>query len=217
MLKPGNPNNPSKIYKFGIIGFGIAGQLLILELLKNNIPSKDIFICDETFLGGALATHYGSVLSNTTWAVIRSVFEAYPLWNTDALQYGDTTYQPDMCMPVREIVRMCLMIVNNASSSVKKQTTRVLKIEPYTDKIWTIEHTFGKLQCSVLFLTQGGSPKVLDISHSTIPLSIALDKEQLKQHINSDKDDVTVFGTSHSSVIILKHLHDLGVSTNSAR
>jgi hypothetical protein len=202
-------------YRFAIIGFGIAGQILTLELLQNSISPNDICIFDETFLGGALCTEYGSVLSNTPWYKIKKALMNYTEWNTEAINEGDTLYKDNECIPVRDISRLCLKIANTASKSVNKQLASITEVEWINEpqRLWNIHHTFGITRCKTLFLTQGSIPKMLDVSKPCIPLSIALDKEQLRHHVDPKKDIITVFGTAHSGTLILKNLHDLGVCT----
>ena len=118
-----------QVYQFGIIGYGIAGQLLLLELLQHTIAPKDICICDETFLGGSLAVDYASVESNTPWWKTRKALEHYPKWNTEAIQEGDLLYQKEQCMPVHDIAKVCLMTANAASDGVTKITAQITKIE----------------------------------------------------------------------------------------
>jgi hypothetical protein len=197
-------------YTYCIVGFGIAGQLLILELLQRGILQKDICICDANFLGGALATHYGSVESNTPWWKTRKALEVYSQWNTEVLLEGDTLYKHDQCMPLRDIARFCSNIANAASYAVNKITTQVITIQR-EDLVWKIQHTFGTLRCKTLFLATGAESKTLELSKPSIPLSIALDKSQLTYHVNLAKDTILVFGTSHSGTILLHNLQELGI------
>lgn len=187
-------------YKYAIIGFGISGQLLVLELLKANISPKNIIICDPTFLGGDLALKYGSVMSNTPWWKTKKALE----------NYATATDLPeipiDQCTPVRVIANACLQVALKASSYVEKITTYVLSLEQ-TESEWAIKHSFGSFKARTVFLTIGGTENQLDISIPQIPLSIAMDKEQLKNYISSDT--IAVFGTSHSGTIVLDNLQAL--------
>lgn len=192
------------MYKYCIIGFGISGQLLLLELLKANVNSSDIIVCDETFLGGELVLKYGSVLSNTPWHKTKTALEKYTL-TTNLPQFS-----LDECTPVRDIAKACLRAALDAGKDVEKITTRVITLQYTTE--WNIQHSFGSLQATTVFITIGGNEKGLDISIPTIPLSIALDREQLK-HIVSPQDIITVFGTSHSGTIVLDNLEQLQVQS----
>jgi len=199
-------------YAYCIIGYGIAGQLLTLELLQKGISQKQLCILDETFLGGALATVYGSIESNTPWWKTKKALEEYPQWSSESIKEGDTLYQTNQCMPVRDIAKFCLRTANSASYAVNKITAHVESIQ-HSESSWNIQHTFGKLSCKVLFLASGAESKVLDLSKPSIPLSIALDKTQLKNHVDAEKDTILVFGLSHSGTILLNNLHELGVKT----
>jgi len=191
-------------YKYAIIGFGIAGQLLVLELLKANISPKDIIICDQTFLGGDLALKYGSVMSNTPWWKTKKALE----------NYATATDLPEIpinqCTPVRVIANACLQVALKASTKTEKISTTVLSLER-TDSEWTIQHSFGSFKAKTIFLTIGGIENQLDISIPQIPLSIAMDKEQLKHCISSDI--IAVFGTSHSGTVVLDNLQALSTLT----
>lgn len=191
-------------YKYAIIGFGISGQLLLLELLKANISPKDIIICDQTFLGGDLALKYGSVMSNTPWWKTKKALEVYATTN-------DLPQIPiDQCTPVGTIARACLNIALKAAIKTEKITTTVNSLEQI-DSEWTIQHSFGYFKAKTVFLTIGGTENQLDLSIPQIPLSVAMDKEQLKHHLSSDT--IAVFGTSHSGTIVLDNLQALSTLT----
>jgi hypothetical protein len=187
-------------YKYCIVGFGIAGQILILELLKAGTPKNEIIICDETFLGGDLIIKYGSVLSNTPWWKTKKALEVY----TSDLP----AFPTDKCTPVSEIVKACLQTSLKAAEGVDKITTTVISLEPG----WTIKHTFGSFNAEKVFLTIGATEKNIDLPLPKIPLHIALDKQQLINYINPN-DKITVFGTSHSGTIILDNLNQLSTPT----
>ena len=187
-------------YKYCIVGFGIAGQILILELLKAGASKNEIIICDETFLGGDLSIKYGSVLSNTPWWKTKKALEVY----TNELP----ELPKDKCTPVSLIVNACLQTSLKAADGVDKLTTTVVSLEPG----WTIKHTFGSFTAEKIFLTIGAKEKNIDLSLPKIPLHIALDKQQLINYINPN-DKITLFGTSHSGTIILDNLNQLSTPT----
>jgi hypothetical protein len=113
--------------KYAIVGFGIAGQLLTLELLKR-VPASDITIFDKTLLGGALALEYGSVISNTPWEKTRRALLQYESYSTDAIKEGDSKYQLTECMPVSDIAKYCLMTANYAAKDCEKVATEIYQI-----------------------------------------------------------------------------------------
>ena len=136
-------------YKYCIIGFGIAGQILLLEMIKANVSKKDIIICDENFLGGDLITKYGSVLSNTQWWKTKKALEVYTNIIPD--------FPLDKCTLLSDIVKACLKTALKASEGVDKLTTKVLSLEAG----WNIKHTFGSFITEKVFLTIFGDLKIV--------------------------------------------------------
>lgn len=201
------------IYQYGILGFGIAGQLLLLELLKANVSPSQICVIDKHFAGGALATDYSAVLSNTPWQKTRAALEQYPEFSKHIIQEFDTIYQLQQCQPVREIARACYTTAMTAIKLYRIEICATAVLEVIHGSPHSVKHTFGTVQCAKLIVAHGAIEKQLDISTPSIPLSIALDPHLLKHHIKPNYEHVVVFGTAHSGTIILKHLHDLSIST----
>lgn len=193
-----------------VIGFGIAGQLLVLELLKANIPPASITILDQTFSGGDLALTYSCVLSNTPWWKTRKALEAYGSVAEEAIAEGDTLYPKDSCMPVRDIARLCRKAAWKAAAGCIKLKTTVTHLDYRLD--WTIQHTSGTLTASKVFLATGGTPKELDLPIPTIPLNVALTPSLLLDTVKLT-DRVVVFGTSHSGTLILDTLNKGSIPT----
>ena len=164
----------SPIYKHAIVGFGIAGQLLALEMLKSVSP-KDILIIDKNFLGGALATDYATVISNTPWYKTKKALQHYPDFSSEAIQEGDSKYPETDCMPVGDIARFCLSTALKAASSCDKLTAEVQIVYIINDDIFELRHTFGKVLVHNVFICTGAKEKTLDFELPQIPLSIALD------------------------------------------
>lgn len=200
------------MYAYCIIGFGIAGQLLVLELNQRGVSSKDICICDENFLGGSLITQYGSVQSNTPWSKTKQALLKYQPWSQRTIHEFDKLYVDTECMPVRDIAKACLQTAEKCLHNTEKITTCVNNLTYDTSTgLWKIQHTYGSIEAKTVFLAHGAKEKQLNLDKPTIPLSIALDKIRLKDIVSSEKDYVAVFGLSHSGTIVLKHLHELGI------
>lgn len=200
-------------YTHAIVGFGIAGQLLVCELVQRGVSPSSIAILDPNWLGGALATDYSQVLSNTPWWKTRQALSVYPAWSSKAIEEGDCTFQTDQCMPVGKIASLCFQVGWAAASTCERITTTCLDMTYETD-VWTLRHTFGTLRTKRVYLTHGGQEKHIEfpLAIPQIPLSTALDKHLLSRTVTSE-DTVIVIGCSHSGTIILDHLHQLGIST----
>lgn len=199
-------------YSYGILGFGIAGQLLLLELLQRGIDSSTIVIIDEHFLGGALATKYGSVMSNTPWWKTKKALAKYSAeWSAKAIAEGDSKYSENECMPVRDIAKLCLQTALESAKKVEKITATVNSVQKGEN--WILNHTFGSVSVKKLFFTHGATEKQLNLDFPALPLSIVFDSHQLQKYVSAEKDKVAVFGLSHSGTICLKNLNDLGIKT----
>lgn len=194
-------------YTYGIVGFGISGQLALCELLHRGVPAAEIVVIDETFLGGDLATTYGSVLSNTQWWKTKQALERYMPHSKEPLEEVAKTYTPEQCTPVRVIAKACLA---TALCYGEKVTKRRATLTSYTqvEGGWQIPLS-PPVICKTLILCTGGFPKTLPLDLPSIPLPIALDSDQLKHHI-TPKDTVIVFGTSHSGILVLDAILGLG-------
>jgi hypothetical protein len=205
-------NHNTITYSYGILGFGVAGQLLLLELLQRGVQASSIVIIDENFLGGALVTKYGPVLSNTPWWKTKKALSKYPTeWSAEAITEGDSKYSENQCMPVRDIAKLCLKVALKAGEHVEKITATVNSVQKAEN--WILSHSFGSLTVQKLFFAHGATEKQLNLDFPAIPLSIAFDKNQLQNCISAEKDKIAVFGMSHSGTICLKNLHELSVKT----
>lgn len=200
-------------YRIGILGFGIAGQLCLLECLQRGIKGSEICVLDEHFCGGALVTHYSTVLSNTPWAKTKRALQMYPKWSDEVIRTGDAKYAETQCMPVGAIAQSCLETAQRAGNDAKVRwiCTHVETAEKNQNG-WTLYHTFGSIQCQTLLVAQGGFEKRLDLDLPTIPLSVALHKDSLEKVVKPT-ESVAVFGLAHSGTICLKYLHELGITT----
>jgi hypothetical protein len=198
-----------------IVGFGIAGQILLLELLKAGVKGSDILVMDKTFLGGDLVTEYGTVLSNTPWWKTKKALECYPEFAAAAIAEGSAEFQDNQCMPVARIAEYCFSVAEKARkvSGAEMLITEIQSVQQSQPETLQIQHTFGVLHCGIVFATHGATPKRLPLEIPSIPLSIALDKELLRRHVNPTKDHVAVIGTAHSGSILLSHLNTLSTPT----
>ncbi len=205
--------NQQTVYPICILGFGIAGQLCLLECLQRGIQGSDICVLDENFCGGALVTQYSTVLSNTPWEKTKRALQTYAKWSDEVIRTGNAKYTDSQCMPVGEIGLACLATAQRAGNDAKVRwiCTHVDAIEKQSTG-WLVQHSFGSFQCQTLIVAQGGQEKRLELDLPTIPLSIALHKDQLSKLVRPN-DSIAVFGLAHSGTICLQNLHELGIST----
>jgi hypothetical protein len=203
----------TSIYQHAVIGFGIAGQLLLCELIQRGVQPNTIVILDPNWLGGALATEYSQVISNTPWWKTRQALTSYSPYSTKAIEDYDTKFQTNECMPVGDIAKACFQTASEASKGCDRITTTCLDTA-FEDGTWRIRHTFGAICAKRIYLSYGAQEKKLELPLPLpqIPLQIALDRTLLSRYV-SKSDTVLVIGCSHSGTICLEHLHVLGIQT----
>jgi hypothetical protein len=201
------------IYPIAILGFGVAGQILFLELLKSNISASTILCIDKSWLGGDLISEWSSVISNTPWAKPRKVLENYSMCKS-SIAKGDSKYTTDQCLPVGEMASYLFSCARSHLDKKHISNNEILSIDKVND-VWRLNYRNGSYLCKTLFLTNGVIPKSLDLPIATIPLSKALDKVALKSLLDFETDakTVSVIGCSHSGILVLNNLQDLGIST----
>lgn len=198
-------------YQHAVIGFGIAGQLLVCELIQRGVQPNTIVIFDKTGLGGALATDYSQVISNTPWWKTRQALAVYQPYSTKAIEDYDTKFQTNECMPLGDIANACLHTALEASKGCERIIATVTNMN-YAEGLWCVQYTFGSIQTKRVYLTHGANEKKMELPFPQIPLSIALDKILLSRYVKQT-DTVVVIGLSHSGTICLDHLHQLGIQT----
>lgn len=199
-------------YQHAVIGFGIAGQLLVCELIQRGIQPNTIVILDKTGLGGALATDYSQVISNTPWWKTRQALLVYLPYSAKVIEELNVKYKENECMPLGDIAKACLQTALEAGKGCESIITTVSDMNHNEEGGWAIHHAFGSIDAKRVYLTHGANEKKMDIPFPQIPLTIALDKTLLSRVV-TQTDTVVVIGLSHSGTICLDHLHALGIQT----
>jgi hypothetical protein len=192
-----------------IIGFGISGMILFLELMKSNTDYNSICLIDPNWLGGDLVLKYGSVMSNTPWSKTRKVLSNYE-FAEHAIKKGDSIYKPDELMLVSDMAKYLLAVCEPFFKKIMRITCFVRQICE-TENGWLIKTDSECVISKNVYLCLGAEPKSFDLSIATIPLEIGLDIERLKKFVQP-KTSVTVIGCSHSGLIIIRNLHEIGAN-----
>ncbi len=80
-----------------------------------------------------------------------------------------------------------------------------------TERVWTLLSSAKSYSAKNVILATGAVPSSLSYPGvNTIPFDIAIDKQKLAAAINLD-ETYAVFGSSHSAIIIVRYLVELGV------
>lgn len=201
----------TKTYKWAVIGAGPAGIATIGQLLKQGVQLSDIAWCDKQFKAGDLGQYWFPVMSNTIVKLFTQFFQVCPEFEYETF----ANHCKLSSLPANETC--CLAYVVEALHCV----TEVLKskIDHYQMEVSEVKRTHGAWQlcgseivsAQRLVLALGGQARELNYDQcQKIHLETALNPEKLAKVCGAD-DTVAVFGSSHSSVLIMKALVEIGV------
>ena len=193
------------IYRYGIIGHGVTGILLLLLFKQHTVPPSSIVCIDPAFDGGTLRRHWASIQSNTTWSQAVTALE----------KLGVT-------LPIKQdpnSTTSLLTLINALEDAVADYSRQVCRISAlctgavYSSSLarWTLSTAKESVYTRSVFFCQGAEPKSLQLPVPSIPLPIALSPELLSRYIQPN-DTVVVFGMSHSGTLVYNHLQRLGCS-----
>ena len=200
------------VYKWAIIGAGPAGLTAAGLLLDEGVSSKDIMLIDPAFEVGDFGAYWGEVYSNTT---VQNFLEYL---------YGVKNFNLNKCkLPLlltgMDLEGYCqLKIVTQALEWITSQLMQQVVAFKGTIQscgvksgLWHLLSEGVVIKAHNVILATGGSAKKLVFPQTEeIPLQIALTPNLLAQSVKQN-DCVAVFGSSHSSMIIMKNLLDQGV------
>lgn len=200
------------IYQWAIVGAGPAGIAAVGKLLDKGIPPKQILWCDPHFQVGDLGQYWSNVSSNTKVKLFTHFLHDCPSFayadiaSNFALPNLDqekTCILKYMVEPLQEITNQLMRKVETNYSIIETLALR--------ERCWFLSCESTVFQAQNVILATGALPSRLNYPNlDVIPLEIAIDKEKLMQEINI-QDSYAVFGSSHSAIMILSYLVEMGV------
>ena len=201
------------IYKVACVGFGSANMLFIAylasvapELLPQTV------ILDPYLDGGALQRSWPTVRSNTTWGqFIASLAKfkataAYTAQHASTHNQDEPTFLHVLAKHLRAAIDPYVRQTHFLKATVthitsEKQSISLMYLRP--NKCTTT------IQAEKVIFSPGSSPKTMNHSIPTMPLSVALDSRQVGNYVLAG-ERVVLFGMAHSGVLALKNLVDAG-------
>jgi len=193
-------------YAWTVIGAGPAGIAAVGRLLDHGIAPEEIAWVDPAFAAGDLGAKWRSVSSNTQ----ASLFLSY-LHGSAAFRFSTAPpmplqeVDPDETCALALVADPLVWITAHLRERVKafQTTATALFLER---RRWRIETPLQQLTSKNVILAVGAVPKKLSYPRLTeIPVEVALDPEKLALEPLANAT-VAVFGSSHSSMIVLPNL-----------
>ncbi len=198
-------------FEWAIIGAGPAGILALGKLLDSGVHPKTILWLDPAFEVGDLGLLWSNVSSNTTV----KLFLAF-LYGCASFQYKQTSkdfainhLNPEETCELKHIVEPLQWITEQLMTKAECQLTMVNQLT-LNNRMWHLSTNKETFLAKKVILAIGAEPMVLDKTKPYIPLSTALNPKALAREIHLS-ETIGVFGSSHSAILILEQLVNLGV------
>lgn len=198
-----------------LIGFGVAGQLLLSHILEI-VPAYKVTVIDPDFIGGSLVREYGAIQTNTTIEQkVLSLSTMPSVWSETTASLKNRGNQ-DECLLISDLANDIRKVGHSLINKCIQLygEVRELSWSPH-EKKWSLYFKdLGHIHTTdIVCICTGMIPRQEDYTIPTIPLHIALDPNILSRTIVPG-NTVAVLGSSHSATLILKHLNTIkGIST----
>ncbi len=196
-------------FKWSVIGAGPAGIAAVTVLLETGLAPQDIIWIDPVFNVGHLSA-YPEVPANTSALDFINYFQSSKYFKVahkycnKLLEHGCEPYLKDVIIPLQSITYCLKSLVVSKLGYVTNLTKK--------DDYWHIVVNGQEIyKTEQVILATGSYPAKLNYdSAKNIPVEIALNKDSLAGLVDLN-DTVVVFGGSHSAVLVLKFLTEIGV------
>lgn len=201
-----------KLMQWAVVGAGPAGIAAVGKLLDNGIAPDTILWLDPHFRVGDLGGLWGNVSSNTSVArftdflrnaISFSYHQAPDRFPLNHLPLDETCILHEVVQPLQWVSDQLRKQVNCVEISIKRMDL--------AERVWTLSSDGQSFKAQNVILATGSVPSSLNYPGvDVIPFETAIDKERLSESIDT-QGTYAVFGSSHSAIIIVRHLVELGV------
>ncbi len=198
-------------YQWVIVGAGPAGIAALGQLIDSGVNSKQIAWVDPAFQVGDFGAKWRNVSSNTKVDLFLKFLTGYKAFQYAQCKEAYPLHQldPEATCLLHYAAEPLSWVTERLKSQVKAITSHVLKLKMEQGH-WQVTLQDGNIQSKNVVLAVGSEPRVMDSVVPVIPLVDALDKARLQKWVDQT-DTVAVYGASHSAIIVVRLLLDLGV------
>jgi len=199
-----------------VIGAGPAGIAVVGKLLDAHIPPREILWIDPAFQAGDLGTKWRPVSSNTKVRLFLDFLNACPSFHYREcpLDFELNSLPAQDTCSLHAIADPLLWVTKQLKDQVPFLHGMVDKLDQHP-KGWLVRTNTGELiVAKKVVLALGADPKPLHLDahgpKEKISLEEMVNLDTLRK-VCSPKDTVAVFGSSHSAIIALYNLLEIGV------
>ena len=203
-------NHP--IFQWAIVGAGPAGIAAVGQLLDSGIHPSQILWIDPKFNVGDLGTLWRNVSSNTSVKLFNRFLNEVKAFSYQRapIDFQLNHLPPEDTCVLNAVVEPLQWVSDQLSQIVTTQKAMINHIN-LSERVWSLHAETTTYHAKNVILATGAEPETLNYPNvETLPLTLAIDKERLSQSIVPNQT-YAVFGSSHSAIMILKHLVDLDV------
>jgi len=200
-----------KTYEWAIIGAGPAGIAAVGKLLDHGVNPTDILWLDTHFTVGDLGRLWQNVSSNTKVKLFLDFLNASPAfgYKTCPIDFALNHLQADQTCTLSYVVEPLQWVTEQLARQVHTEATTIHSMI-LAERTWALQSSSHTYHAKNTILATGALPLNLNYpAMKTIAFEDAIDKERLRAQINLN-DTYAVFGSSHSAIIIINYLVDLG-------
>lgn len=199
-----------KTFEWTVVGAGPAGIAALGKLLDQGVEPADLLWIDPRFTVGDLGTMWANVSSNTTVALFLNFlngchsfhYEKAPAFAINDLPAKNTC-------PLHCIAEPLQWITQEFQKNIQYEKTLIKNLN-LERGVWILSSETNTFQTKKVILATGSVP--LSLNHPgvhVIPFEEAIDANLLASHFNP-KHQYGVFGSSHSAIMIVRNLVELG-------
>ena len=193
-------------YEWAVIGAGPAGVAAVGKLLDHGVAAASISWIDPDFAGGDIGQKWRSVSSNTHVGLFLEYFNG-----SKSFRFSEAPPMPLREVDPRETCALGLVaeplvwITGHLREQVVTFTTTATALY-LENRRWRIQTERDDILSKNVILAVGAAPKKLcHPGLEEIPVEVALDPEKLARE-RLQGATIAVFGSSHSSMIVLPNL-----------
>jgi hypothetical protein len=201
--------NPT-IFDWAVVGAGPAGIAAVGRLIDLGVTPQSILWIDPVFNVGDFGGLWSNVSSNTTVQLFQNFLHASSTFNyaNAPIDFAINHLPLDKTCTLNAIVESLQWISNEMCKKVHAVSGIAHQLARAKDH-WAIDLTLTRFKAHKVILATGATPLVLDHKTPSIPFDIAIDKQRLECIFNP-QETYAVFGSSHSAIMIIRHLVELG-------
>ena len=202
----------TQLYKWAVVGAGPAGIAAVGRLLDHGVSPEEILWLDPHFKVGDLGILWRNVSSNTKVKYFKSFLDAAKSFSykNASIDFELNQLPDEDTCTLKFIVDPLQWVSDHLMQKVHAIKTTIHRMF-LSERVWTMCSEIETYSAQNVILATGALPSALNYpGMNVIPFDTAIDKEKLAAVIDRNAT-YGVFGSSHSAIIIVRYLVELGV------